>query len=223
MLPGAPHLPLQQSISETRRLEIPARFSFISFEFAALNFRAPEKNQYAFKLHGFDQDWRKAGPERRATYTNLDPGRYRFQVIASNNEGVWNKAGTVLELIVVPPWSHPARESLEEIRKSSQRAADLCRHMLAYAGKGRFVLEPVDLNTLLQETMDLVQSSISKKAVLQLKGAAILPKFSGDSGQIRQVATNLIMNASEALGDNEGFIQISTGAGNHPASLFAGG
>ena len=104
MLPGLPASPLRQSITETRRLEIPARLSVLSFQFAALNYRSSTRNQYRFMLEGFDESWRKPGPERRATYTNLDPGRYRLRVKAANGDGVWNEAGVNLELVIVPPW-----------------------------------------------------------------------------------------------------------------------
>jgi PAS domain S-box-containing protein len=104
MLPGLPGSPLRQSITETRRLEIPARLSVLSFQFAALNYRSSAHNQYRFMLEGFDEDWRKPGPERRATYTNLDPGRYWLRVKAANSDGVWNETGVNLEVIVVPPW-----------------------------------------------------------------------------------------------------------------------
>jgi signal transduction histidine kinase/ligand-binding sensor domain-containing protein/DNA-binding response OmpR family regulator len=78
--------------------------SVFSIEFAALNFTVPEKNQYAYMLEGFDKDWNYAGHEHKATYTNLDPGEYIFRVIASNNDGVWNKKGTSLKIIITPPF-----------------------------------------------------------------------------------------------------------------------
>jgi ligand-binding sensor domain-containing protein/signal transduction histidine kinase len=74
-----------------------------TFKFAALNFTNSEKNQYAYKLEGFDNDWNAIKTKRTATYTNLDPGHYTFKVIGSNNDGVWNKAGAAIELIITPP------------------------------------------------------------------------------------------------------------------------
>jgi ligand-binding sensor domain-containing protein/signal transduction histidine kinase/DNA-binding response OmpR family regulator len=74
-----------------------------SIEFAALSYTVPEKNQYAYMLEGFDKNWHYTG-QRKATYTNLDPGEYIFRVIASNNDGVWNKKGTSLKIIIVPPF-----------------------------------------------------------------------------------------------------------------------
>ncbi|MBX2841684.1 MAG: GHKL domain-containing protein, partial [Flammeovirgaceae bacterium] len=78
--------------------------SVFSIEFAALNYTAPSKNQFAFKLKGFDKDWQYVGVENKATYTNLDPGEYLFKVKASNNDGVWNNVGTSIKIVIIPPW-----------------------------------------------------------------------------------------------------------------------
>ena len=78
--------------------------NFISFEFAALDFSAPEKNQYAYKLEGFDKDWIYAGTRRYASYTNLRGGKYTFRVIGSNQDGVWNETGASVEIDVTPPF-----------------------------------------------------------------------------------------------------------------------
>ncbi|MDS4057848.1 MAG: two-component regulator propeller domain-containing protein, partial [Candidatus Contendobacter sp.] len=97
--------PLQQTITETRRVALAYWQSVFSFEFAALNYRSPEKNRYAYRLEGFDKDWNFVDSQRRfATYTNLDPGTYTFRVKASNNDGVWNEEGKSIEVVVTPPW-----------------------------------------------------------------------------------------------------------------------
>lgn len=76
-----------------------------SIEFAALNFSNPEKNQYAYRLEGLDKDWIYTDASRRiASYSNLPPGKYTFQVKAANSDGLWNPAPTTLEIIVLPPW-----------------------------------------------------------------------------------------------------------------------
>lgn len=77
--------------------------NFISFEFAALDYTAPEKNQYAYKLEGFDKDWVYAGTRRYASYTNLRGGNYVFRVIGSNQDGVWNETGATVHIHVIPP------------------------------------------------------------------------------------------------------------------------
>jgi PAS domain S-box-containing protein len=110
----------------------------------------------------------------------------------------------------------PAESSLHsylgQIENSSQRAADLCKQMLAYSGKGRFVIQRIDLSALVKETLHLLQLSISKKAVLKLDLAESLPGVMADATQIRQIIMNLVMNASDAIGEKSGLITISTSA-----------
>jgi PAS domain S-box-containing protein len=76
---------------------------FISFEFAAFDFQSPQKNQYAYKLEGFDDDWVQAGNRRFATYTNLPGGQYVFRVKASNSDGIWNETGVAIPVFITPP------------------------------------------------------------------------------------------------------------------------
>ena len=75
-----------------------------SFEFAALEFTNPQRNQYAYIMEGVDKDWVYSGDQREARYTHLDPGRYAFKVKGSNNDGVWNEQGTSITIVVTPPW-----------------------------------------------------------------------------------------------------------------------
>jgi signal transduction histidine kinase/CheY-like chemotaxis protein len=117
---------------------------------------------------------------------------------------------TDLALLRLPP-SAPARENLEEIVRASHRAADLCQQMLAYSGKGRFVVELLDLSAVVREMIHMLQVSISKKAVLRCDFAERIPAVEGDATQLRQVILNLITNASEALGEQSGSITLSTG------------
>jgi signal transduction histidine kinase/ligand-binding sensor domain-containing protein/DNA-binding response OmpR family regulator len=95
---------LERSIVETTSLRIPASDNVIIFEFAALDYSAPAKNRYAYRMLGFNDTWIDAGDTRTATYTNLPPGSYTFQVRGSNNDGVWNETGTSLDLRILPPW-----------------------------------------------------------------------------------------------------------------------
>jgi diguanylate cyclase (GGDEF)-like protein len=77
----------------------------VSFEFAALDFTAPNQNRYMYKLEGFDEDWIDLGTRRRITYTDLGDGQYLLRVKAANSEGVWNEAGFALPVTVTPaPW-----------------------------------------------------------------------------------------------------------------------
>jgi PAS domain S-box-containing protein len=105
----------------------------------------------------------------------------------------------------------PARPRIESINKASLRAADLCRQMLAYSGKGRFVIMPVDLSEIVEEMSRMLEVSVSKKAILNFKLAKELPSIHADVFQIQQIIMNLIINASEAIGENSGAIYIETG------------
>ncbi len=90
-------------LSELGQIELTYKDSVVAFEFAGLDYSAPEKNQYRHRLEGFDSSWVDSSGLRRATYTNLAPGSYTFRVKASNNDGVWNEAGTALRITVLPP------------------------------------------------------------------------------------------------------------------------
>jgi signal transduction histidine kinase/DNA-binding response OmpR family regulator len=96
--------PLKNSVSGTTDLELHFNQNFLSFEFAALNYIHPEKNQYKYKMEGLDQDWIEAGTRRYAGYPDLKPGEYTFRVIGSNNDNVWNMGGASLEITILPPW-----------------------------------------------------------------------------------------------------------------------
>lgn len=80
----------------------------VSFDFSAIEYTAPSRNRYAYKLEGFDRDWVQAGTSRRATYTDLPGGRYAFRVKGANSDGVWSESDAALEVVVEhPPWLRP--------------------------------------------------------------------------------------------------------------------
>jgi len=89
-------------LSPTENLELPPGRRRIEFHFTALSLLVPEKVQFKYRLEGFDQGWLSAGSQRAAYYTNVPPGRYRFRVIASNNDGIWNQAGASFTLRLKP-------------------------------------------------------------------------------------------------------------------------
>jgi two-component system cell cycle sensor histidine kinase/response regulator CckA len=109
------------------------------------------------------------------------------------------------------PEGSPIHDYLEPIQQGSLRAADLCRQMLAYAGKGRFVVTRLDLSELVRETTRLLQSSIDRHTRLSFELTEGLPPVSADATQLRQVVMNLVLNASEALGSRRGTVFVSTG------------
>jgi PAS domain S-box-containing protein len=105
----------------------------------------------------------------------------------------------------------PAREPIEEVVRATLRAADLTRQLLAYSGKGAFVVRNLDLSSEVREMATLLRTGISKQATLAWELSPRLPAVSADPTQIRQIVMNLITNASDALGDTGGTITLRTG------------
>ena len=105
----------------------------------------------------------------------------------------------------------PARADLQAISAAAKRAADLAKQMLAYSGKGKFVIEPLNLSKLVADMAHLLEVSISKKVTLKYNFPESLPLVDGDATQIRQIVMNLIINASEAVGEKSGVINVTTG------------
>ena len=105
----------------------------------------------------------------------------------------------------------PARRGVEEIEQAGQRAAELTRQLLAYAGKGRFVIESVDASAIVSEMAALLRTGVSNQASMQLDLPTQLPAVDVDTTQFRQVVMNLITNASDALAGDAGLISIRTG------------
>ncbi|VUD56385.1 Chemotaxis protein CheA [Thalassocella blandensis] len=95
---------LERDLNFTDTIKLDYTKSMFEIDFAALNFRDSGKNQYAYILEGFDDEWLDVGGQRSAKYTNLDAGTYVFRVKASNNDGVWNTEGKSLTIVQMPPW-----------------------------------------------------------------------------------------------------------------------
>ena len=109
------------------------------------------------------------------------------------------------------PEGSPAAACIEEIATAARRAGELCRQMLAYSGRASFSVERVNLGELVREMLHLLKTSISKKVTLHVDVEPDLPPIAADSSQLRQVVMNLILNASEAIGDRPGAIALSVG------------
>ncbi len=107
--------------------------------------------------------------------------------------------------------AHPAMQNIKSIESSAMRAADLCRQLLAYSGKGRFTVMSLDLNEIVEEIGTLLESSISRKVLLKYNLEENLPAVEVDTAQIQQVIMNLIINASDAIGKKSGIVSITSG------------
>ena len=114
-----------------------------------------------------------------------------------------------LALLDVPA-NTPAHESLRHIEQITQRATDLTQQMLAYSGKGHFVVQQVDINTIITDLQPVLFHTLAATTTLQLQLAADLPPINADVAQFRQVITNLVTNAAEAINDAQGTIIIRT-------------
>jgi len=115
-----------------------------------------------------------------------------------------------------------ADASLEQVELASRRAAELCQQMLAYAGKGQLVMQPLRLGALITEMRSLLGTVLSKHAVLRLELSPTLPPVKGDATQLRQVLMNLLTNASDSLGERPGSIIVRTCVRELSAAEIAG-
>jgi len=115
----------------------------------------------------------------------------------------------------------PAYEHVEEIIRASHRAAELCQQMLAYSGRGRFVVKRHDLSEIVREMGQILDVSVSKNALVRYSLADNLPAVEADATQISQVVMNLIINASDALDEMRGIITITTGVAQCDEAFLA--
>ena len=116
----------------------------------------------------------------------------------------------------------PAREHLTGIQTAAKRAADLCSQLLAYSGKGRFVIRPIDLNDLILDMSHLLEVSTAKSVTLKYDLADSLPAVEADATQIRQIIFNIVNNASESIGEKNGMVSVFTGEMHCDEQYFTG-
>ncbi|HEY8402800.1 MAG TPA: ATP-binding protein, partial [Cytophagaceae bacterium] len=95
---------LKRNINFEKEITLPYNYNSLTFEFAALNYNSSRNNNYAYYLEGFDKTWIMSGTQRTATYTNLDPGTYKFHVKGSNNDNIWNEQGRTIIIKIIPPF-----------------------------------------------------------------------------------------------------------------------
>jgi len=122
--------------------------------------------------------------------------------------GILGNASLVMEILKPEA---AVRGMLDEIIRAGERAADLTRQLLAYAGKGRFVIESVDVSALVLDISELIRTSVPRTIDLALDLRSDLPNIEADPSQIQQLVMNLILNAVEATGERPGSVRVCTG------------
>ncbi|HWD97888.1 MAG TPA: PAS domain S-box protein [Bryobacteraceae bacterium] len=143
----------------------------------------------------------------------------RFESIARLAGGVAHDFNNLLAGIMggasfiseVLPEDHSAHSMLDLIVRSSERAAQLTRQLLAYAGQGAFTMRRIDLSRAVQEACSLVRGSLSSRVEFEVQTGWDLPPIEADPNQIREVVLNLVVNASEAIGETVGSVRVRTG------------
>jgi signal transduction histidine kinase/CheY-like chemotaxis protein len=125
-----------------------------------------------------------------------------------------------LAIFELPPGG-PAHDRLSDAKEAGRRASELTRQMLAYSGRGTFVVQRINLSRLVDEMTPMLRISISKRAELRFGLSPDLPPIDADATQMRQVILNLVVNASEAIGDRNGIIEVSTGTADCDGATLA--
>ncbi len=164
----------------------------ISFEFSALSYSAPDKNQYAYMLEGFDANWIAADSKnRRATYTNLDPGDYTFRVKGSNHHGIWNDEGRVIKMKVLPsPWKTWWAYSLYILAVMLAIAAVFRNRIMALQRRAQALEQAVD-----QRTQEISRQKQTIESLLIRKNAL----FANVSHEFRTPLTLITGRAQELM------------------------
>jgi len=120
--------------------------------------------------------------------------------------GILGNASLLKEMV-------PAASSsglLQNVIRASERAAQLSRQMLAYSGRGHFSVQPIDISRQVREFVSFIETTVSKNVAIRLRVADSLPMIEGDEGQLQQVIMNLVVNAAEAIGEREGWVEVAT-------------
>ena len=189
---------------------------------AELESRVAERTSEVQAAHQLSEDLlRREQAARRAAEASEAQSRHvqKLESIGVLAGGIAHDFNNLLHVVLgnadialsLLPVRSPARSPLEEVVRATIRAADLTRQMLAYSGKGAFMVRHLDLSSEVREMATLLRTAITKKATMVWELEANLPTVNADATQIRQIVMNLITNASDALQDKEGVITLRTG------------
>ena len=212
LLPHTPVRSFARRLREAARKQEPVQFEEFLAELELWLELSAFPTRSGFAIFGRDITEKKRFEEQLRQTAKLESLGVLAGGVAHdfNNLLVGILGGASLALESVSP-SSPVRETLEDVVTATERAANLTKQLLAYAGKGQFVIRPLDLSEVLREITALLESSIPRSVQLRVKLAEGLPSVEGDAAQIQQLFMNLIINAAEAIGPGTpGTVTVST-------------
>lgn len=216
---------LQKPVYLTDKIVLKYKYNMISFDFAAMDFSQPGKNLYQYKLEGFDKEWIQSGTQHTATYTNLDPGTYTFQVKGSNSDGVWNEKSTSMQLIILPPWYMTwwFRTALAVLILSA--AYIFYRYRLSQALKLQAVRNRIasDLHDEIGSNLSNISifSNVAQQKAKSIEGNTMLLQKITEYTQLSMEAMNDIVWMINARNDR--FENIIIRMRSHAAEIFEAG
>ncbi len=197
----------------------------LEFHYAALSLLVPERVLFRYKLEGYDREWVDAGTRRVAYYTNLPPGKYRFRVMACNNDGVWNETGAAVEFVHLPNFSETPwfmvfcvlaaglaifgayRLRVRSLRTRERQLESLVQTRTRELQHQRsFLREVIDLNPSFIFAKDLEgKFTLANRALAQAYGTSVdelLGKTDGDFGRRPDEVEKVAMDDREVLQSN---------------------
>jgi len=198
---------IEKGIAYRDKIKLSYKDNLFSFSFAVLNYINPDKNQYAYKLEGFNSDWINLGSQKKVTFVNIDPGTYTLRVKGSNDDGLWNEEGTALEMIISPPfwitWWFRSGIFLVIVfavvlfMRNKLKSAD--RHHKEQEAFARQLIETEELerqrianelhDSLGQNLLVIKNSLLVKQGLAQLEGKSLLETSELVSQTIQEVRT----------------------------------
>ncbi|MGO9841357.1 MAG: two-component regulator propeller domain-containing protein [Candidatus Acidiferrales bacterium] len=198
----------------SRGLRLPPRVRDLSIDYTALSLVVPEKVLFRYKLEGWDRDWQNVGNRRRAFYTNLSPGHYRFRVTACNDSGVWNEAGTFLDFSIAPAyWQTNWFRALclgafaailwavyrLRVRVLEERQTVLERHQGEISALNERLMKAQEEERIriAAELHDGVLQQITSLTIELATATLALPKDSEPKAEVREVEKKLIQVGAE--------------------------